>query len=169
MVGEGDVSVNCRRNTIALIPVEKNISYHLFDYTNFKLIRKTQWIHTTGESELNAFLLANSLLECITSLDFNSDGKKIALITNGLSMVISDVDSGHHFPLITFSDTPLHDKIDDYARCRWSPVGTGTVFVKYNLNKINAVDSEKSQPIFHEPLEVEEHSDSKSSLLSLDI
>ena len=42
-VGTSDLSINSKRMLTALLPVEKHASYHLFDATCKKVIKKAKW------------------------------------------------------------------------------------------------------------------------------
>lgn len=64
--GRGDLTYNKRRNFAALIPIQKNIAYHLFDCTTLKIICRSKWQKVHGDQ--------------IESFDLDSSGRRIATL-----------------------------------------------------------------------------------------
>ena len=110
MTGNGDVTYNARRNLLGAIPLNKQITYHLWDVAysgqksnyDVKLLRKSKW-HSqqkTGESN-DKFISSliywrhSHLAGCITSLDFNPTGERAATINNLGICLISDLSTNY--------------------------------------------------------------------------
>ena len=58
----------------------------------------------------------------------------------------------------------LHHQRFKLNRCRWSPViGDASVFIKYNQNKLNVLDTTKMELIFNSPRELDTKIQRKST------
>ena len=42
-VGPGDLSINSKKKIAALLPIQGEISYHLFDTASLEIIQKAKW------------------------------------------------------------------------------------------------------------------------------
>lgn len=129
-VGQGDLAYHAKSNIAALIPDGEFIAYHLFDYTELKVLKKAK------RPPLEA--------SPINSFSFNDDGKHIAAMSKNSVLLISDVDSGAYSLTYAF-----HQEREFSGNlCRWNPLPmSNTIAVKYSFY-LDFFEIEKQSVLF---------------------
>lgn len=140
--GRGDLTYNKRRNFAALIPIQKNIAYHLFDCTTLKIICRSKWQKVHGDQ--------------IESFDLDSSGRRIATFDKGAVCSISDIDNnGKYIAHVKLDQSQGVDTRTN--RCRWNPLAESSmIYLAHDVNKLNVYDFEKMELILKEPLKLEQ-------------
>lgn len=101
-----DIACNGHSQRTALLSDKGKVLYHLFDSSDWSLLAKRKPPVEFGKS-------------CITSLDFSSDGKHIALASNDSNFAIGNVNDGQ----ILFQENYTVNKSStNQNHCRWNPI-----------------------------------------------
>ena len=103
-----DIACNAKTNRAALLSEAKKTSYHLYDATEWRLIKRAKWHPEFEKSD-------------ITSLDFSPDGSLIAMVNNPNGLIVENVTDGQ------VRLYKSHLEVYDYRRCqavscRWNPI-----------------------------------------------
>lgn len=125
-----------------MIPIQKNIAYHLFDCTTLKIICRSKWQKVHGDQ--------------IESFDLDSSGRRIATFDKGAVCSISDIDNnGKYIAHVKLDQSQGVDTRTN--RCRWNPLADSSmIYLAHDVNKLNVYDFEKMELILKEPLKLEQ-------------
>ena len=110
VTGQGDLAFNAKGHIIGAMPLQGKIAYHLFkvDRDNSKnsysvnLVRKSKWHPRYGNSLSKdieffwSFNCINALANCVSSIDFDYDGKFAATFDSDGVFLLSDVNTDNY-------------------------------------------------------------------------